>query len=64
MLGIIQNEEVDFFSNHFRNCFRDPAELVEICTYLLPSLATSFLKPQLIELGSFEEWASHALTLS
>lgn len=25
MLGIIQNEEMDFFSNHFRNCFRDPA---------------------------------------
>lgn len=48
MLGIIQNEELDFFTNHFRNCFREPTELVEICTYFLPSFANSFLKAQLI----------------
>jgi len=37
--------------------------MVEICTYMMPGIAGSFLKTPLMENGIFDEWTSLALSL-
>lgn len=37
--------------------------MIEICSYMLPYVANSFLKPQLIDLGILDEWATLAMSL-
>lgn len=63
LINIIQNEELDFFTNHFKKCFRDAEEMVEICTQLIAPLSKSFLKSQLIEVGIFQEWVEIGINL-
>lgn len=33
--------------SHFKKCFRDAEEMIEICTYIIAPLSNSFLKEQL-----------------
>jgi hypothetical protein len=56
LLKIISNEEVDFFTTHYKKCFRDAEEMIEICTLITPSLCSSFLKDDLLQLGIIDEW--------
>ena len=63
LMEIIRNEEESYFTKHFMSSFRDPVEMIEICTYLIPPIAQSFLKTQLLELEVFEEWTSLAISL-
>ena len=53
---IIANEEVQFFANNFKKCFRDAEEMVEITTYFLPFLANTFIKDKLIDIGVLDQW--------
>ena len=56
LLEIIRNEEEEYFTKHYQSSFRDPLEMIEICTSLMGPIAQSFLKTQLIELEVFDDW--------
>ena len=60
---IINEDEIDFFTQHFKPSFKDSRELIEICKYLLEPLGDCYLKDKLLEMGILPEWIEIALNL-
>ena len=56
LANIIKDEEVNFFTIHFKECFRDPEEMIEACNLLMPSIGQSYVKGKLLDLGVLGEW--------
>lgn len=56
LLDLIQNEEADFFTQHFKDCFRDLEELIEIGVKIVSPLGQSYMNGKLHDLGVLKEW--------
>ena len=56
LLNIIQSEEIEFFTSHFKQCFRDPEELIEICQLILEPVGESYMREKLLSIGVLGEW--------
>lgn len=61
---IITENDIEFFTSHFKESFKDVREMVEICSLIVQPLSESYMAGKLLDMGIFAEWIQITLELS